>query len=164
MVAFAQQVLEGMRASARFVSSQSRVFRKGRVLRAGERRRLLARLVAINLVLFSSPFMPGRLAEASAQPRTRLVELCTEKGIRLVAVPVDAEQRAPHSGDEEHTGRHCAKCPLGKCPGSGFAPTFVLQIGAPAADTGSLMAVAERLPAASRIILGPPTRAPPAPG
>jgi hypothetical protein len=144
------------------MSSQSRVFRSRNVLRAGTRSRLLGWLIAINLVLFSSPLLPGWLAEASTESGTRLVKLCTEKGIRVVAVPVDAALPAPQTGDDEHTGRHCATCPLGKCSGSGFAPAFVSRIESTTADIDSRVIVAERLLTTNRVILGPPTRAPPA--
>ena len=49
---------------------------------------VFARLLALNLVLFSSPLLPGWVALASQDSGTRLVKLCTGKGLRLVAVPV----------------------------------------------------------------------------
>ncbi|NIM73291.1 MAG: hypothetical protein GTO67_13295 [Gammaproteobacteria bacterium] len=126
------------------------------------RNRLLGRLLALNLLLFSSPLLPGWLALASDESGTRLVELCTGKGLRLVAVPVEDLPAALQSEDDERTPTDCAKCPLGKCPGSGFAPALLAGFGSTTTDVDDGAALSEQPPATIRVTLRPPTRAPPA--
>ena len=57
--------------------------------------------LALNLVLFSSPLLPGWVALASQHSGTRLVKLCTGKGLRLVAVPVEEAVGLAHGVEEE---------------------------------------------------------------
>lgn len=129
-----------------------------------QRSRLLARLLALNFLLFSSPLLPGWFAFASEQSGTRLVELCTVEGLRLVAVPAEDLPVAPVPGDNERTGINCARCPLGKCSGCGYVAALLTGFVTTRADVESGAARPSRLPAAIRIIHGPPTRAPPAIG
>lgn len=126
------------------------------------RRRLLARLLALNFLLFSSPFLTGWFAFASEQSGTRLVELCTVKGLRLVAVPVEDLPVAPVPDDEQRRGFDCARCPLGKCSGSGFVPALLTGFVTTPADVESGAGRPSPLLTATRVIHGPPARAPPA--
>lgn len=124
------------------------------------RSRLLAWLLAFNVVAFSSPMLPGWFALASEQSGTRLVALCTDKGLRLVAVPAEDSDDAPQSIDER-AGFDCARCPLGKCSGSGFAPAPLAEVDSASAGVDGRAAGADHLPVTLRSILGPPSRAPP---
>jgi len=126
---------------------------------------VIARLLVLNLALFSSPLLPGWAALASQGSGTRLVELCTGKGLRLVAVPVEEAVGLAHGSEEEKsTGFTCSACPLGKCSGAGtsFAPAMASLIDAAAAGGDSSFARAEPAPATSPLEHGPPSRAPPA--
>ena len=84
--------------------------------------KVFARFLVLNLVLFSSPLLPGWAALASQTSGTRLVELCTGKGLRLVEVPAEDAAGLAHGGEEEGSfGYSCTTCLLGKCSGAGSA-------------------------------------------
>lgn len=127
------------------------------------RGRLLGRLLALHLALFSSPLLPGWAALAAENSGTRLVALCTGNGLRLVEVPA-SETRGPAHGDEQPSPRvACPACLLGKCvsPGSSAVPITVLWIDAvtPTADAADI--ADEAPPETSPLERGPPSRAPP---
>jgi hypothetical protein len=129
------------------------------------RSRVFARLLVLNLVLFFSPLLPGWAALASQGSGTRLVKLCTGKGLRLVAVPVEEAVGLAHGGEEEKpSGFTCSACPLGKCSsaGTGFAPVMAALIDTAAAGGDSSFASADPAPATPPLERGPPSRAPPA--
>ena len=127
-----------------------------------DRSRLLGRLLALNFLLFSSPLLPGWLALASEKSGTRLVKLCTGKGLRLVAVPVEDLPAALQSDHDKRARTDCAKCPLGKCSGAGSAPALFARLVSTTSDADHGIALKDRLPATVRVTLRPPTRAPPA--
>ena len=126
------------------------------------RRRRIGRLVALALVLFSSPMLPGWWALAAQGSYTRMVELCTAEGMRLVSVPADDAAGPAHGQDQALAGLHCVACPLGACPGIGAAccpPSVIAQLPAAVPIDPVAVDFSVRRPASSR--LGPPTRAPP---
>lgn len=126
---------------------------------------VFARLLALNLVLFSSPLLPGWVALASQHSGTRLVKLCTGKGLRLVAVPVEEAVGLAHGVEEEKpSGRNCSACPLGKCSSAGtsFAPAVAPLIDSATAGGDSTFVSADPVPTTPPLERGPPSRAPPA--
>jgi hypothetical protein len=127
--------------------------------------KVFARFLVLNLVLFSSPLLPGWAALASQESGTRLVELCTGKGLRLVEVPVEDAAGLAHGGEEEVSfGFSCATCILGKCSGAGMAvaPAVAALIDIAETGGGSSLASTDPAPGTPPLERGPPSRAPPA--
>lgn len=126
--------------------------------------KVFVRFLVLNLVLFSSPLLPGWAALASQENGTRLVELCTGQGLQLVAVPVEEAAGLAHGGEEEQSfGFNCSACLLGKCSsvGAALGPATAALIDFAAAGGEASFASADPAPATPPLERGPPCRAPP---
>jgi hypothetical protein len=124
---------------------------------------MMGRVLALALLLHASPALPAWLALDSSAPGTRVVRLCTGKGLRLVEVPLDDSLASANAGEDVGSGAGCVLCTLSKCTGCGSmpGPTACGGFETTKAGTHGRATANDNRPHTRSLRLRPPTRAPP---